>query len=328
MKITFNLVNTGLGDNGGSQTLIKSANTLVDLGCDVTIIDSGKNQYTWDKLKANHIIVKSLKNIPDSDIIIATGYNSVSSTILYPKRCGLKFHWIRGWELWRMSEQQIVNKILEAPTTKIVNSIGLNDKLQQYDKNPYIIRPGHNFEDFNPLNIRDNNKIVLGGLYNSGSKRSAKRTNWINDAYKYLKVKNPKTELYMFGIDGVPKYNNITKFIKNPDKKKKNRIYNKVNIWLAPSENEGLHIPPQEAMLTGCFIVGTNAPMSGMHDYLEDGVTGFVSDNNYKSFLKTIERASNELNNESIRENARNKILSLGSRNDNMEKMIKLFTSF
>ena len=49
MKILFNAISSGLGNNGGSNTCILSANTLTDLGHDVTILDSGKNKNDWWK---------------------------------------------------------------------------------------------------------------------------------------------------------------------------------------------------------------------------------------------------------------------------------------
>ena len=61
MKILFNLFGVGCGNNGGTLTLFKSANTLSKLGHDVKIIDSGKNQNTWFKLNVPHIIIKDIR---------------------------------------------------------------------------------------------------------------------------------------------------------------------------------------------------------------------------------------------------------------------------
>ena len=73
MRIIFDLRRVGLGDNGGSSTIVNSANTLVDLGHDVVVFDSIKNQHTWTPLKAEHIITGKNRKIPDADFIIATG---------------------------------------------------------------------------------------------------------------------------------------------------------------------------------------------------------------------------------------------------------------
>ena len=141
MKITFNLMNCSLGNQGGSQTIVRSANTLIDLGYDVTIIDTGKNQHTWTPLKAKHMIIRDRNKVPDADVIIATGYKTVKTTVELPSRCGKKYHYIRGFETWKMNEKEIINKVIKQPTIKIFNSVGLQskfNKLFSYKFNSFI----------------------------------------------------------------------------------------------------------------------------------------------------------------------------------------------
>ena len=168
MRIIFDLRNVGLGNNGGSSTIVNSANTLHRLGQQVYIIDSFPNKHTWTKLEANHILAKqNVDQIPDADFIIATGYKSVSPTIKAPSRCGIKMHWIRGWETWQMPEDEIVKRVLQAKTIKLVNGIGLQNKLKQYKCKSYIVRPGYDIENYKPLGYRENrDEVILGGLYN------------------------------------------------------------------------------------------------------------------------------------------------------------------
>lgn len=324
MKISFNLISCGLNNNGGSQTLIKSANTLQELGNEVTIVDSGKNLNTWNPIKCNHLIIKDLKDFPTGDAVIATGYKTVNSTLKLKDSCGKKFHWIRGFETWVYDEKYIFEKILNNNLVKIVNSICLQRKLQSYGISSEIIRPGHTFEDFNPLNIRQNNKrIVLGGLYNSGAKRSKKRTEWIFDCYNILKKKYD-IDILMFGTDGIPSNIPSGCYLKNPPIKTKNYFYNTIDIWLATSELEGLHIAPQEAMLTECCVVGNNSEMSGTEDYLNN-LTGLVSENNFKSFVYTVEYAiQNKDLVKKVSKEGRQKIIDLGNRQENMLKFITL----
>jgi len=320
VKITFNLMNVGLGNNGGSKTLIKSANTLQDLGHDVIVIDTGKNCNTWDKLKVKHLKIRRNKNIPDAHFIIGTGFKSWKSTVSLPDRCGKKMIWMRGLETWNASEKQVMNILNNKDIQIIVNSICLQTQLMKYNISSKIIRPGHDFNEIYPLKKRKDNKVIIGGLFNQGSKRAGKRTSWIFKAVNSLNLK-----LYAFGSDGVPQMS-CDKYIRNPSIKEKNKLYNSIDIWLAPTELEGLHIAPAEAMLTEATVVGTNAPMSGMQDYLIHNKTGFVSKNNYKSFVNTIEKATKEpMLRKQIGKQAREQIGLLGSRKENMEKMIKLF---
>lgn len=327
MRIIFNLINCGLGPNGGSSTLVKSANTLQKLGHKVYVIDSGKNQHTWTPLNTKHIIVKSHNNIPDADVVIATGFNTVRSTLTLPDRCGIKTHWIRGFELWNMSEKEIINKVLKVPTHKIVNSICLQNKLKSLGFDSEIIRPGYDLGDFTQLKIRNktNDVTILGGLYNEGKKRQTKRVEWIIEAVKILRRKY-RIQLWMMGNEPKPNIEVIDKYFQRPDRQTKNTFYNHINIWLAPTSLEGLHMPSAEAMLTGSTCVCSSAPMSGMQDYVIGNLNGLIAENNFESFVETIEKF---LKNKDMMFNygamARESVFKLGSREENMEKMVKYF---
>lgn len=329
MKIIFNLFNTGLGNNGGSNTIIRSANTLIGLGHEVIIVDTGKNKHTWTPLKANHLIVHDIKDIPHADIIIATGFKSVKSTILASEKCGKKVHWIRGFELWAMSNDE-VDSVLKAPTYKMVNSTGLREALnKKYNIYCKLIRPGYDFDELYPLNVRDEcKKPKIGALYNSGTKRKTKRVEWVFEAIKKLR-ENHVVDLYMFGSDGGDNSPNnlISCYVKEPGPEIKNKIYNTCDIWIAPTELEGLHIPPAEAMLTECPVVGTDVKMfNGMQDYLIHEKTGLLADNNISSFIENIERLLLDRNLRiELGKNARKEIIGLGSRVENMNYMIEFF---
>ena len=320
MKVLFNVYNTGLGNNGGSLTLVRSANTLLEYGIDVKVVDSGVNQYTWDTLYAEHIIVKDVEKFPYADIVIATGMKSVQSTL----DCSspIKMHWIRGYETWVYPEHKLIQILKESPTIKIVNSLCLEKKLKDNKIGSFIIRPGYDIEDYYPTNVRTD-KIILGGIYNEGSKRKTKRVDWIFKCFSALKSKYKDIELWMYGAENIPGL--VTYYKKDANRDEKNYIYNNVSIWLSPSELEGLHMPPAEAGLTECCVVGSEAEMSGTQDYLTHNVTGLVSKDDFDSFIKMVIYA---LENKEVRQtlgkNLRTKIISLGSRKDNMYKLLEL----
>lgn len=323
MKITFNVSGCGLENNGGSITIIKSANTLVNLGHEVTIIDHRDNEYTWGVVKAKHKIVRNKDDIPNADVIIATGFSTVRRMLHWPKRCGKKFHWIRGWEIWNYPEWYIKEHILHYPVIRFVNSIQLRQKLVSCGIDSYIIRPGYDFDEFSILNIRNEKEIVLGGLYCNGKKRNGKRTEWIIETAKKLKEKY-KIKLWMFGQENNPGIDIIDRYFKDPTPALKNEIYNVVNIWLAPTGLEGLHMPPAEAMLTSSAVVGTNAELTGMVDYLVHEETGLVAGNTLDCFVESTKRLINCPGlRKDLGEAGRLKVMSLGSREDNMEKMIE-----
>jgi glycosyltransferase involved in cell wall biosynthesis len=322
MKVLFNVYDVGLGNNGGSFTLIRSANELIKLEVDVKVVSGGPNQHTWNKLLAEHIIAKSVAEFPAADVVIATGMKSVQSTLYCSSP--IKIHWIRGFETWVYPENKLIRLLKESATVKVVNSICLEKKLRKYGIVSFIIRPGYDFEDYYPKNLRGK-KVILGGIYNEGFKRKTKRVDWIFRCFSALKERYRNIELWMYGTEDQPKNRLVSFYKKNANEAEKNFIYNSVSIWLSPSCLEGLHIPPAEAGLTECCVVGTEAEMCGTQDYLTDKITGLVSKNNIGSFIEVVEHA---INNEGIRiklgKELRSKLLSLGDRKNNMNKLLEL----
>ena len=325
MRIIFDLRSVGLGNNGGSSTLIKSGNALVDLGHDVFFIDHMKNQHTWTPLKANHSVVKKDQSkLPSADIIIATGYKSVNHTLKAPKRCGIKAHWIRGWETWQMSETQIVKQILKAPTLKLVNGIGLQDKLKTYNVDSYLVRPGYDFGQLYPTDVRyTRDKYIIGALHTTGKHVGIKRYGWILEVAKYMKNKYPNIELWMMGTSTSPQQ--ADKYYRQPNIEQKNEFYNGVDVWLSPSKQEGLHMPPAEAMLTECAVVGNSSLLSGTKDYLIHNKNGLVA-NDYKEFKDYVEKLYlNRLLRIVFGQVARSTLKEIiGTRDRNMQNFIEL----
>ena len=306
---------------------MKSGNTLVDMNHDVYFVDSMRNQHTWAPLKADHIIARNNNHLPSADFIIATGYKSVGPTIRAPGRCGHKTHWIRAWEYWQMSDAQIVERVLKAPTLKLVNSICLRDKLKKYGFDSYLIRPGYDFDMLYPMNIRENNKkIVIAGLNREGVHGRRKRTQWLYETAEIVKKKHRNVSFWLFGSEKAPTSRLVDKYIQSPSIEDKNKFYNMVDIWMAPTESEGLHLPPAEAMITECPAVTTDAELSGTQDYTIQYKTGIISNNDLKSFIECVNLL---IEDKELRlhlgKAARERILEIGDRKKNMQKLISLF---
>lgn len=328
MRILFDFRQVGMGNNGGTSTIVRSANQLVEMAHKVTILDGGRNQFTWCSLFANHIRPRKNGQVPDADVVIATGYKSVGPTMRLPERCGIKAHWIRAWETWVMPEEKIVRKIMSQPTVKLVNSICLQEKLKEHGFESHIIRPGYDTKLLYPMNLRgpEKSNIILGGLYREGVHGNRKRTKWIFDAVRKIKKKYINVQLWMFGSERNPNNPLIDRYLRAPKMKDKNRFYNGVDIWIAPTKSEGLHLSPAEAMLTECPVVGTSAELSGMQDYLVNGMTGLISSDNIKDFTDSILWLVDRPHERKLYGiQARTKILELGDRWKNMQEMVDLF---
>jgi glycosyltransferase involved in cell wall biosynthesis len=210
----------------------------------------------------------------------------------------------------------------------MVNSVGLQNKLKKYNIKSHIIRPGYNLDEFYPIKTTHNKVITLGGLYHS-KHWFIKRVKWLHDVKIYLRNKNLKTQVFLMGSDNIKIPTPMDKYVKQPTVKQKLNFYNTIDIWLSTSMQEGLHMPPAEAMLTECPVVGTNAELSGTHDYLIHEKTGLVSDNNFQSFSTNVERlVIDEKLRKELGKNARMKILMIGDRKSNMKKMVEFFMEY
>lgn len=332
MKIIFNLFGCGLGNSGGASTIVKSANTLHDMGHEAVILDSGRNKHTWTKLKCKHKVVGDIKNAPKGDVIIATGFKTVAPTLKIAGKFDKVFHWIRAWEYWMMSDNDIIEKVLKKDTIKLVNSICLHEKLLNLGFYSQILRPGNDVECYYPTGKRRYKTIVLGGLFSTGRDFNRKRTHWCFKATSKLTDKGYNVKLRMYGRDEARGFN-IFNYLRSPSISEKNGLYNEASIWLAPTGSEGLHIPPQEAMLTGCLVIGTKAELSGMQDFLVNGHSGFVSENNFESFYREVERIVYTLSLSDpepvpaikiVQNNAMSEIMGLGTRKENMSRLIRM----
>jgi len=302
MRIVFNVLKVGLGNNGGSKTLIRCAETLKELGTDV-LIASQSNKYTWGKIK-----VPIVSALPKTDVIVATGFGSVKSTVQSssPK----KFYYIRGFETWQASEKQLLSSFRSLKC--IVNSEWLVQYFREKKLHCDLVYPGLDFDLYPqkvPIIGRDN---VIGGLFHE--KHQTKRHVDVIEIASRLECK-----CILLNRD-----------IKNPIPEHLADFYNSVKVWVAPSELEGLHNCPMEASLCGCGVVATDHARGGTRDYT-------ISDENclkYKS--RDLEQATEQtrrlLEDDELRGDLQHKMSELlhnkiGDRKKNMTKMMEIFNS-
>lgn len=298
MKIVFNLKSTGLGNNGGSRTLIKCAETLHELGHEVTLWCSGNN-YKWSKIK-----VPINSQMPQCDVIVATGYSSVPSTVA--AKVERKFYYIRGFELWRASKSQLLRSYKSLNC--IVNSEWLQQYLHEKKVAAHLVYPGADFDIFGKdINDREN---VLGGIF---SKRHATKRH--EDVIKVGKHLGYQVLL-------------LNRDIVNPTPTALRDFYNRVKVWLSPSELEGLHNCPLEAALCGSSLVTTDHRRGGVSDYAIDGNSALTYPSRQ---LGVAEQHVKQLMEDSdLRDKLHNNMQKLlkdkiGSRKHNMKKLAKIF---
>lgn len=300
MKIVFNLYKVGMGNNGGTRTLIKSAEALSKLGHDVIMYSNYTNKYTWHKPEGIKIVIGG--NIPSSDICIATGYGSVKSTI--NSKSDKKAYYVRGFETWITSKSNLISSYKKLHC--IVNSEWLLRFMKKNKVKSDLVYPGLDFDLYYDLNTARNG---VGSLFHN----------------------RHKTKRHIDAISVSKHVKMLNKDIHNASPSDLNLWYNSLKVWFAPTELEGLHNPPMEASLCGCALVCTDHPRCGMQDYAIHGETALVYPARNISIAKKY--VSELLTDEKLRLNLvsnMRKILvnKVGNRIDNMKYMIEVLSGY
>jgi len=327
MRILFNMVGCGAANNGGTSTIFNSANILHKLGHKVFLVSDEKNKFTWFKLDGPEYILTDKLDYPHADVVIATGVKSVPYVINAPSFKGKKLWWVRGHENWARSDTQIFSLYRNPNITPFVNSSNLQRWIKRLTgKEPSILRPGTDIDLFYPEKERNwkKKKWVLGGIFNQ---KPLKRFEWIPLIYEQLKELGYNVELHLFGTYDMRRQVPHDVYLQQPDKEALRKFYSNVDFWIAPTMSEGLHIPPQEAMLCECIVLGTDENLSGMRDYIEDGTTGYLMQywtDGAEQLARLIDEGD-KIELDKIAKAGREKIISLGDRKKNMKKMVKYF---
>jgi glycosyltransferase involved in cell wall biosynthesis len=97
------------------------------------------------------------------------------------------------------------------------------------------------------------------------------------EALELVRAEIPGLEAVLFGIEprpeGVPGW---IEYRENPEPRVLvEEIYNESAVYLCPSELEGWHLPPAEAMACGCAVVSTD--IGGVRDYAVHEETALLS---------------------------------------------------
>jgi len=309
MKLVFNGLNSGLGNNGGSRTILKCTETLNNMGHECNIIANTDN-FTWFKHRP------IIKHIPDNlDVAIAIAAVDVVSTLRMDTP--IKAWYVRAHESWSNPEHLLKDYYINKNIVNIVNSRGLQQQLAASGADSHVVYQGIDFDWWQDKQLRPKDKVRIGCLY---TKQPRKR--W-EDFVKLSKILGNKNYEYVSVGNAKPKEDFITKSVYNVGYEELCDMYSSCHIWFAPTESEGLHNVPMEANLCGCLVVCGDEPMNGMiYDYAFPNNTAMVYNR------KDIEHAAELIRNpdraliKNMQEHLKN---GIGTREDNMKKLINYF---
>lgn len=235
------------------------------------------------KIKEEFIYTLEEKYIRDSDVTIATSWETAEWAGNYTPNKGKKLYIIQDFETWSGSEQRI-KATWKLPMQKIVIAKWLKKMVNEIGEECTIIRNGLDFDSYGidvKIENRNPSKIIM--LYHKlgwkGSKIGI-------EALKIVKKTIPNLEVTVFSTS--KKENSIPSWIHFYLKPKNLRqLYNQSSIFISPSLSEGWGLPRAEAMQCGCATIITN--VNGHNDY---GINGqdylMVEPNNADDLANSI----------------------------------------
>jgi len=186
MRIAFNFHDVGAGNNGGTRTIFKSAMALSELGHSVHMWSNFPSRFTWFKLPHNipFLVRKSIQNHKPVDVLIATGADSVRSTLAFKDK-GIGAYWIRGIETWNQSKEELIKGYGSG-----LKLIGNSERIVQWlkteaDLKCELVRAGVEWTMFSPL-LHFLNCILIGLTSLHAQSHILTKDAWIQDDVKEL----------------------------------------------------------------------------------------------------------------------------------------------
>lgn len=294
MNILFNALRCGLGNNGGTKTILRTAETLKSLGHGV-VVQANVNLFSWFKSKC---LIKPYHEVGIMyDCIVAVSVMDLEHTL--ESHIENKWWFMRAWPSWVHGEEwliQQIKKFVSHGGKIIVNSSWLIGQLKE------------------KCNVHAS--LCYSGLDLDTWYEETPTVQYRLGAMEYNKHITKRTDI----IKSLPDYyslNNIS-INDNYNDNQLRQIYNQCKMWVAPTELEGFHQVAAEANLCGCLIICNRMISNGMSDYATDQTA--MRYDNPDEIIDLIDNPDFS----KVKKMQDILINEIGSREDNMKKFINI----
>ncbi len=212
--------------------------------------------------------------LPDADVVLATAWQSAPVAAAAPARCGSKFYLVQHYESLYHGQAEAVDATYRLPLRKVVISTWLADIMRERFAGAadVIVTPVER-ELFHrvdvPLTPPRPRVLMLHHEY------AWKGVADGLEAVARARRRVPTLRLVGFGVKRPRVALPYDEFHENPPQAQLAALYSGSDIYLCPSWDEGLGMPPMEAMACGAALVTYDN--GGCRDYARDGETALVA---------------------------------------------------
>jgi hypothetical protein len=252
-----------LANNGGTRTILLSAQTLNTIG-HTAIVIAHKDRFTWFKHP------KPIHKIPTRmDVVIAVTISDAAELlggyVSGRIRCGRIAYWARPYEPWQMGEEDIfrlLKKFIKVGGVVMVNSLWQQKELAHKGISAELIYQGY---DLPSGGIKSDGPWE--GPYYIGCQYSSKqRKGWGRVLQLHEALDKDEYKFGAFGNDRC-KDKRITIRVRQPSAERLAEFYRGCHFFFCSSKLEGLYNPGIEAALCGCLLVVLDDRKNGCMDY-------------------------------------------------------------
>jgi glycosyltransferase involved in cell wall biosynthesis len=211
--------------------------------------------------------------LPTGDVVLATAWQSAPVAAAAPARCGAGFYLVQHYESLYHGDPAAVDATYRLPLRKITISTWLAEIMRERfgAAADVIVTPVDRV-------LFHRREVVAGPAPRVLMLHHEYAWKGVADgleAVRRVRARVPALHLVGFGVKRPRAPVPYDEFHENPPQEQLAVLYSGSDIYLCPSWDEGLGMPPMEAMACGAALVTYDN--GGCRDYARDGETALVA---------------------------------------------------
>ncbi len=217
-------------------------------------------------------------NIPDdSDVVIATYYETAFAVQAYPSPSAMKYYYIQHYEpvfFQDSIQKERVKQTYYFPFKWIVSSSWANNQLSEnIGKKGLVAIPGSDLKTYYPRSKKSGS--ALRKIVSLGKSLPIKGLKYLMEAVEMVQKEIPTVQLVLYGNEPSIKDSSSlpVEYMVKPSDEELATIYSNADVVVTPSLFESSPSPPIEAMACGAPLVTTRY---GTEDYCFDNLNCLV----------------------------------------------------
>jgi glycosyltransferase involved in cell wall biosynthesis len=287
LKITFLAPHIRIA--GGVRAILTYADRLAGRGHDVTVVVPAKRPWVawWRNVsdlgpdwirgfrpRVRWVAAWDPARLPHADALLATAWQSADAVARAPVSAGRKFYLVQHYESLYHGDPARVDATYALPLQKIVISTWLKDIMRERFKSAaeVLVTPVDRGLFHQIEGARSNDALRVLMLHHEYAWKGVREG---LEAIAAVKVRHPDVRLVGFGVKRPREALPYDEFLENLPQKLLAMLYSRCPIFLCPSWDEGLGMPPMEAMACGAALVTFDN--GGCRDYALDCETALVA---------------------------------------------------